>query len=129
VREAVAAERWVVDGNYSAVRDLVWARATVVVWLNLPFRVVFGRSLTRTFRRILTREELFNGNRERVANLVDRDGIPWWVLRTYHRRRRQYPELLSRPENAHLGAVELCTVEEVAEFLKELPVPVRSGGS
>jgi hypothetical protein len=33
VASVVATERWVIDGNYSKVRDLVWGRAEDVVWL------------------------------------------------------------------------------------------------
>ena len=39
-QEAVASEAWVIDGNYRAVRDIVWARATTLIWLNYPFRVI-----------------------------------------------------------------------------------------
>src|SRR5919106_628268 len=34
VRQAVAADAWVVDGNYSAIRDLVWERAEAGNWLD-----------------------------------------------------------------------------------------------
>ncbi len=34
VREAVAADAWVVDGNYGVVRPIVLGRATTVVWLD-----------------------------------------------------------------------------------------------
>jgi adenylate kinase family enzyme len=56
--QAVAQDRWVTDGNYSVVRDLIWSRATTVIWLNYGFRLVLWRALTRTVRRVLTREEL-----------------------------------------------------------------------
>jgi adenylate kinase family enzyme len=46
VAEAVARESWVMDGNYSSTaRDIVWDRATTLIWLNYPFRVVFWRAL------------------------------------------------------------------------------------
>lgn len=76
VRDAISAPAWVADGNYSAVRDLVWSRATAVVWLDLPLRVVFPRALGRTLRRAITREELFGGNRESLRGITARDWIP-----------------------------------------------------
>ncbi len=38
VAEVAAQDLWVIDGNYSKVRDIIWPRATHLVWLNYPFR-------------------------------------------------------------------------------------------
>lgn len=59
VAQAVAGSRWIVDGDYPDVRDLVWARATTIVWLDLPFRVVLRRALGRARRRTPRKEKLF----------------------------------------------------------------------
>src|SRR6202012_4749637 len=40
VTARVSADGWAVDGNYSAVRDIVWAHADTVVWLDPPKRTV-----------------------------------------------------------------------------------------
>ena len=64
--DAVAGEGWVIDGNYGKTRDLVWASADTVVWLDYRFPRVFTRLLQRTFRRTLRREILWHGNRERL---------------------------------------------------------------
>lgn len=117
VQRAVAAPRWICDGNYSVVRDLVWARATAVIWLDLPFSVVFTRAVGRTFRRAWTGELLFDGtNRERLR-VFDPGWIPWWVIRTWRRNRRLYRARLDSPEYAHLTAIELRTPAEVSAFL------------
>jgi adenylate kinase family enzyme len=64
VAEATEATAWVVDGNYSIVREMVWERADTVVWFDLPYAVVMARTVRRTVRRTVTRQELWNGNRE-----------------------------------------------------------------
>lgn len=40
VESAAAGDQWVINGNYSKVRDIVWKRAMDLVWLNPPFIVV-----------------------------------------------------------------------------------------
>ncbi|MEV4510552.1 shikimate kinase [Dactylosporangium sp. NPDC049525] len=73
VGEIVDGDGWVIDGNYSAVRDLVWSRADTVIWFDLPRRTVIRQVLWRTIRRGVTREELWNGNRERLTSLFRLD--------------------------------------------------------
>jgi len=118
---------WVTDGNYSVVRDLVWSRATTVIWLNYTFPVVLWRALTRTIRRGLTKEELFSGNREslRMA-FFSRDSIMWWVLTTFHRRRKRYRELFDMRTSPQLIYVEFRNPTEAQNFLTELETTVQT---
>jgi adenylate kinase family enzyme len=116
--EAVGASRWVVDGNYSAVRDIVWGRATTLVWLDYSFQLVFRRAVWRTIRRTVTREQLYAGNRESLRAIADADWIPWWVLRTFWKRRREYPGLLQKPEFAHLQVLQLGHPREGVRLLE-----------
>ena len=118
VAAATSAERWVSDGNYSAVRDLVWGRATAVIWLDYPFATVLRRALYRTARRVLLREELYSGNRESFRKaLLCRDSILWWVVTTWRRRRREYRELFEQGAFAHLESAALANPREADRFL------------
>ncbi len=119
--EAVSAESWALDGNYSRVRDIVWARATHVIWLNYDFSVVMSRALRRTIRRLVTREELYSGNREsfRLA-FLDRESILLVVIRTHGRRRREYRELCTREDFPHLSFTELRHPREADALLAAL---------
>ncbi len=106
--KALVGDRWVVDGNYSVVRDIVWSRANTLIWLNYSFPVIFRRALARTLRRVFTGEELFSGNREsfRLA-FLSADSILVWVLKTYRRRRKEYPKLFKEEMFSHLRIIEL----------------------
>jgi adenylate kinase family enzyme len=118
VRVATSADRWVVDGNYRTVRDQVWGRATAIVWLNYPFGVVFRRALARTIRRLVSRERLYSENRESFRGaFLQPDGIPWWVIRTYRKRRREYPVVLSEPCFRHLEVFELKSHQQAVALL------------
>lgn len=117
---ALAGESWVVDGNYSAVRDIVWSRADTVVWLDLPLPIVLVRLFRRTVQRIMTQEELWGvGNREHFrTQFLSRDSLFLWALQTYWRRRREYPRLFRRPEYAHLTLVRLRSPRQVRRWLE-----------
>ena len=125
--QALAEDCWITDGNYGAVRDLVWSRATTVIWLNYSFPVVLWRALTRTIRRVLTQEELFSGNREslRMA-FLSRESILWWVITTFHRRRRQYRRLFDTATTPRLAYVEFRSPAEARNFLRGIETTLQT---
>lgn len=120
VAEVVRGNQWVVDGNYSRVRDLVWHRADTIVWLDYPFWLVFKRIVERTVWRAVMRTELWNGNRESLDQAFGQDSMILWVLKTYHRRRREYPVLLGRSDYQHLKIVHLQSPHATNEWLLSL---------
>lgn len=108
------------DGNYSAVRDLVWQRADTVVWLDLPRRLVMRRIIRRTVRRTVTRERLWNGNREPISNFVrlnpDKNIIRWaWVKHAEHVER--YDAAMHDEAFDHLRFVRLRSQTEIDSFI------------
>jgi adenylate kinase family enzyme len=121
VGDAVAGERWVIDGNYTSnVKDLVWARADTVVWLDLPKRTVMGRIIWRSFQRAARRVELWNGNRERWRNLfsVDKEeSVIAWAWQTHAATRAKLEAAMADPQNDHLRFVRLTRPAEVRRFL------------
>ncbi len=120
VAQEITVDGWVADGNYKHVRDLLWREADTLVWLDLPFRVVFWRVVKRTIRRVWTGEELWNGNREKLSALFGKYSMPIWVIKTYWRRKRDYPEIITKPEYAHLQLIHLKTVDETEMWLDGL---------
>ena len=119
VKSAIAREHWVLDGNYSYVREMIWARADMVIWLNYGFFTTLWRVVSRTIRRSLTREVLWQGNRESLLlSFFSRESIILWMLKTYWKRRREYPAYFRDPENRHLQVKILTKPHEADQLLQ-----------
>lgn len=111
VSSAAAQVGWVIDGNYSAVRPLVWARADTVLWLDPPRHTVMWRLIWRTLRRVVLRAELWNGNREPWTNLYSRDpdkSVIAWAWYKHAEYRERYAKAATDPAYRHLNFVRIA---------------------
>jgi adenylate kinase family enzyme len=121
VSEFTAAGAWVVDGNYSGVRDIVWDRADTVVWVDPPRHRVMRQLVARTMRRMATGAELWNGNRERWRYLFrPEESIIAWAWTQHHKYRDRYLAAQADPANAHLSFMRVRTPAEIAALLRDL---------
>jgi adenylate kinase family enzyme len=121
VSEALAGPCWVVAGNYGKVRDIVWARADTLVWLDYPLALTLTRLFRRTVQRIVTREELWSGNRETWrVQFASRDSLFLWALKTHRRYREMITTNLTVPEYAHLKVLRFHQPDEAEAWLRNL---------
>lgn len=118
---ALSGERWVVAGNYSKLRDIIWGAADTLIWLDYPLSLVLWRLLRRTIRRVFTQEALWNGNRERFREqFASRDSLFLWAIKTYNRRRHEYPAALALPEYAHLRVLRFRRPRQMERWFNSI---------
>ncbi|MCA9884797.1 MAG: adenylate kinase [Anaerolineae bacterium] len=122
VEAALSVERWVVDGNYSRVRHIIWPAAQTLIWLDYSLPIIFWRLWKRTLRRTLMREQLWEAkNVERFwVQFVTKDSLFLWALQKHRERRETYPQLFTQPENAHLQILRFHHPNETQSWLDNL---------
>jgi adenylate kinase family enzyme len=121
VAAKTATDQWIVDGNYDgALGDLVLDRADTVVSLELPRHLVMRHIIWRTARRIVTREELWSGNRERLRNffsLNKEKSVIAWAWTTHGQPQLRVAAARSNPAYRDTQFVALHSRHDVDEFL------------
>ncbi len=125
VDSRTSGDGWVVDGNYSDALDLVWSRADTVVWLDLPRSLVMRQIIGRTARRVWRREELWNGNRERLRAVLNPDpheSIIRWAWTRHAMYAERYERRSTDPRWSGLDVVRLRSRADVGLFLDSLPL-------
>lgn len=117
---SLSSDRWVADGNYSKVREVIWARADSIVWLDYSLPLIWARLARRTAYRIVARTELWSGNRERWRNLLRRDNLFFWAI--HHRRhtRPHYLRLLTEETPTGKVVVRLRSPRHTRRWLSGL---------
>ena len=111
--------RWIADGNYTTrASKVLWPRAQLIVWLDLPLTTVIPRLARRSVRRVREQTELWHGNRETWSSLLGRESILLWAVRTHPRHRRDLPAIFLRSELASTAVVRLTSRVHVARWLE-----------
>jgi adenylate kinase family enzyme len=109
---------WVLDGSYQEkLGDLVLRRADTLVWLDQPLSLVLRRLITRAVRDIVTKRDLFNGNRQtwRFA-FWGRESLVGYAIRQHFHRRRDWPgRFAAHPD---LAVVRLSSPRDVERWLE-----------
>jgi hypothetical protein len=123
VQEVARGPRWVIDGNYSVIRDIVWEQADTVIWFDLPFLAVMSRVIRRTIKRAILRTELWNGNREPLSNLISFDpqkSIIAWTASRHGLYRKRYAAAEADPTWAAVTFIRLETRASIRRLLSEI---------
>ena len=115
-----ASDAWVSDGNYGVVRDLIWRRATHLVWLDYSRVVVIYRVIKRSIARAFDQKELWAGNREDWRHWLRPSHPIRWAWSTWRERRLRFEELLNSAEYRHLVVLRLRTPSDAAKVVDQL---------
>lgn len=102
VAELAASEAWVVEWQYDEARPRLADRADLAVWLDFSRPRVMWQVTSRTVRRRVRRQVLWNGNVEPPLHhlVIDPDHIVRWAWSSHARTgqrvgdlRRSHPQL------------------------------------
>lgn len=129
---AIGVDRWVTDGNKSAVRDLVWPRADTVVWLDYPLAVSLWRLGKRALWRTSVIREQAAGTGAGGSSSLPRQMLSaakgvLTALRSHMGQRRAYPRMFAEPQNQHLAVVRLRSPRATRRWLARVAEASRTG--
>ncbi|WP_439597060.1 hypothetical protein [Falsiroseomonas sp.] len=123
VAQAVAGEAWITDGNYSrGAQPHILPRATDVIWLDFPRRVIMARVLRRSFLRAISGRELWpgTGNREEFRRWLRKDHPIRWSWDTYRDANERRAAIFASPALDHARKHRLQSPAAARRWLGQL---------
>ena len=115
-----AGNRWVVDGNYSRTRKLIWTGGDTLIWLDYPLHIIYWRLIRRTLYRVFSQQALWQGNRETFKNIfLSRNSILLWAWTSYKKRHTIYTAIISN-EFPNLTLLHFTQPQQTEMWLKQL---------
>ncbi len=121
IKEIENASGYIIHGNYNKVKDLTWGSVNTVIWLDYSRVVVMWRVIKRTITRIVTKEELWSGNRETFYNsFLAKDAIVFWAWNTYRKRKEQYSLMIKENPYKNKEFIVFKNPRMTREYLETL---------
>ena len=116
---------WILCGNYFSKPGMgleLWQKADTVVWCDYPFHVVASRLLRRTLKRTVTREILWNGNRERFyTNFFTKDSLFIWMISQWNKQQTRYSALFNnKTVLSDTALIHLRNAKQTRAFLRSM---------
>jgi adenylate kinase family enzyme len=122
IAEAAAGDAWVIDGNYSKARAVLWPRATAFIWIDYERPVVMRRVIWRSFTRALSRRELWpgTGNREEFRRWLDKEHPIRWAWDHWGPNRQRYGEAFASGTFEGRPAFRLARPRDAGALIERL---------
>ncbi|WP_338057521.1 AAA family ATPase [Shimazuella soli] len=110
-------EQWVIDGLYMQAKDIITNQVDTIIWLDFKIQLILYRIIVRTFKNLINRKQLWNGNRENIIHIFS-DFIPF-IIRTYRKNRKSNTELFKKL-NERVCCIRIETVNEFNSLINTL---------
>ncbi|MCP5509996.1 MAG: hypothetical protein H7A39_06280 [Chlamydiales bacterium] len=97
VKQTVAADTWIVCGNYSKLQHLTVFQADTVVWLDLSLGILLWRIIKRGVIQARQRTAICNGNYQSISQF-------WWLFKhlfkSFWKKKTRYKQLEAQATQA-----------------------------
>lgn len=94
IEKTVSTPTWIICGNYSKFRHLIWPKVDTIIWIDPPLFTLLRRVLTRSIKRMIDKKPMCNGNYETLGRLFCKKSIVIYLLKNYYRHRRSFSEAM-----------------------------------
>lgn len=113
---------YVIDGNYTRTTVIKWKEVDTVIWLDLPFSLNLFRSVKRALSRAIFQTKLWqsSNNTESFGQMLSRDSIILWMIKTHRKNRKKYLMMMNDPKYSQIKFIHLKSRKEIENFLNQL---------
>ena len=99
IGDLCARDAWIIDSGYSHWLDLPMARADLIVALDFPRWLSFGRLLRRSLVNVIAQRPTCNGNVETWHHtFASEESILRWHLSSFSRKHRRMLAWMAQPD-------------------------------
>jgi len=82
-------DRWILDSAYGNWAEVPVGRADLIIGLDYPRCLSYGRLVRRTINRLVTQRPVCNGNTETLRNVLAKDSLLVCHFRSFKRNRQR----------------------------------------
>lgn len=120
VSSIVEKDSWIICGNYSKVREIIWDKADMIIWLDYSFLLCFIRSLLRSIKRIFTKQQCCNGNYETISRtFFSKNSILLWIIKSHSRHKKSYASAFLEERYNKKVLVRVSSPKQLAAVLSK----------